>query len=344
MPSIKDFSAARAEKWDEYVLRSKKASFFHLTGWKKVIEDTFGHRSVYLYAENNGDVCGILPMFYVNSWMFGRMLVSTAFAVYGGPIAERCEIETALVERAREIGIDRGVDYIELRILGTHVRELPHTDLYVTFRQALHDDPEENFSAMPREARRLVRKARKAGLKAEVGRERIDEFYEIYHKNVRRLGTPVFPKKLFRNLLNEFQDSCKILSVLYQGKVIAAVLTFFFKDTVLPYYGGSVAEYNNNVYAPNNFMYWELMKYGIEHGYKWFDFGRSKVGTGAYHFKRHFGMKPEPLNYQYILIRKKDIPNLNPTNPSYRALIGMWKRLPLRVTRILGPCIVKYIP
>lgn len=344
MVYIREFRPPIAKEWNEYVFRHKNATFFHLTEWKDVVEETFGHRALYLYAENDGQISGILPLFLVDSRMFGRMLVSTAFAVYGGPVADRIETETLLIQRAEELGVELGVDYVELRRNSVTASSLPRTDLYVRFRQRLFDDPEENFKAMPREARRLVRKARKAGLSSEVSQTRLTEFYDIYQRNVKRLGTPVYPKKLFQNLMRRFGDRCNILSVLYQGKVIAAVMTFYFRDTVLPYYGGSLLKYNNNTYAPNNFMYWELMRYGIENEYKWFDFGRSKVGTGAYHFKKHFGMSPEPLDYQYILIRRQTLPNLNPMNPKYQLFIRIWKHLPLWMTRIIGPQVVRNIP
>ena len=189
-----------------------------------------------------------------------------------------------------------------------------------------------------------MRRAREAGLWADFSNERIDDFYDVYTTNMRDLGTPTFPKTMFNNFLAEFGDNAKILNIWLGHKVIASVLIFYYKDTVLPYYGGSISKYNNNKIAPNNFMYWTVMQDAIENGYRVFDFGRSKANTGAYHFKRHFGMQPEPLNYQYLLVQKDEKPNLNPLNPKYQRFINTWKRLPIPVTKLVGPRIVRNIP
>jgi FemAB-related protein (PEP-CTERM system-associated) len=143
-------------------------------------------------------------------------------------------------------------------------------------------------------------------------------------------------------LRQEFAEDCKVLSVWHEGKAVAAVLTFFFKDSVMPYYGGALRDTFS--YAVNDFMYWELMRYGCEHGYRCFDFGRSKQGTGAYDFKRHWGFEPQPLCYQYYLYRAKAIPNANPTNPKFQPFIDLWKRLPLSCTKVIGPMILRSIP
>ncbi|MFQ5754412.1 MAG: FemAB family XrtA/PEP-CTERM system-associated protein [bacterium] len=334
------------QQWDDYVYNSPRGTFCHLMGWQNVIKKTFAHTPFYFYAEQGDKICGVLPLFFVRSHLFGKMLVSNAFAVYGGAITDNAKVERALVEEAIELGKRFGVDYVEFRNRekGIPVRSMHSSDLYVTFRQQLFDDPEENFKVMPREARRLVRRAKEAGLQAEFSRGHIDEFYHVYSSSVRNLGTPVFPRKLFENFLSEFQETADILYIWFRNKVVAAVLSFYFRDTVMPYYGGSLKEYNNNKIAPNNFMYWTLIEKGCKRGLKWFDFGRSKSNTGAYDFKRHFGIEPEPLHYQYALINQKNLPNLNPLNPKFGPLISLWKHLPLSLTQIIGPRIVKNIP
>lgn len=344
--NIREFSLDMAEKWDEYVYSTPKATFCHLIGWKNVVEKTFGHRSFYLYAEIDNQICGILPLFLVKSFLFGKILISSPLAVYGGICADNQEVENLLLTRAKEIADNLKVDYLELRNIEANGFQLPTKDLYVTFFQELfNEDTEKNLKIMPREARRLIRKANKAGLKAIIEQEDVEQFYDVYSRNLRDLGTPAFPIELFYNFMEEFfPDNCNILQVVYGDKVIASVLVFYFKDRVMPYYGAALKEYNNNKFAPSNFMYWELMKYGIENGYKIFDFGRSKVDTGPYNFKRHFGMNPTPLHYQYYLVEKKELPNLNPINSKFQFLINRWKKLPLGIANRLGPYIVKYIP
>lgn len=335
------------QAWDRYVSAANNGTFFHLTGWTNVIKKTFGHQPHFLYAHNKGTFCGILPLILVETRLFGKMLVSNAFAAYGGAVADSGEIKSALIQEAIELGKHLNVDYVEFRLIenGHIMAGVQQSDLYVTFRQELFDTPDENFSTMPREARRLVRRAKESGLWAEFGgRNRLDEFYRVYANNMHDLGTPVFPRKLFENFLQEFPENTDILCVWLGHEVVAAVLSFYHRDTVMPYYGGSMSQYNNNRVAPNHFLYWSLMEESIKRGYKWLDFGRSKVNTGSYHFKRHFGIQPQPLHYQYALLNIRELPNLNPLNPRYQKMIKLWKQLPFSITKLVGPAIVKNIP
>ncbi len=340
---VRTFTPQDAPKWDAYVLSSETATFFHLTGWRNVVEKTFGHRPCYLLAEEAGEIKGILPLFLVKNLLFGRSLVSVPLAVYGGICTDSTEAEALLLEEAQRLAREFRAEYLELRnIYKTHPG-LPIKDLYVTFRREIYEDPEKNLSLIPRKQRRMIRQGQKNSLRSEISRgDRLREFYAVYAHSLRNLGTPVFPFKWFEALLQEFQDCCQILVVTYQEKIVAGVLTFFFKEQVMPFYSGAYEDYFR--YAVNDFMYWELMCYGSERGYKVFDFGRSKKGTGSYDFKRHWGMEPLDLHYQYDLVRAKELPNLSPTNPRYANLINLWKRLPLPATKILGPKIAKYIP
>jgi FemAB-related protein (PEP-CTERM system-associated) len=346
--------------WDSYVLDHKSGTFFHLIGWKAVIEKTFHHKSHYLIAESNGSstnpsnssnpsnqthsIVGILPLFSVKSLLFGKSLVSLPFAAYGGILADNEEVAGQLFTKAKEITRFNGLDYLELRNRDKGIENLPSKELYVFFRREILEDLDSNMMAIPRKSRRMVRQGEKAGLTHEFGhKEFLSLFYEIFARSYHRLGSPVFSAGWFKNLLDEFKKQANILLVKNrEGRPISSVLTFFYKDQVLPYYAGSLFEYRD--LAPNDYMYWQLMKYGLENGYKLFDFGRSKVDTGSYDFKRHWGFEPEPLPYQYFLNRINEIPNLSPANPKYQKKIEIWRKLPFRATQIIGPHIVKYIP
>lgn len=343
--SILEFSDDDAPAWDQYVQDHPKGTFCHLAGWKRVIRKTFGHKPYYLLARQGNEVCGVLPLFYVKTLLFGRFLVSTPLAVYGGILSETAEVEHALFGRARELCRELKADYLELRNPEESLPDLPGTELYVTFLQELFQDGgEKNWNAMPRETRRLVRKAREAGLVAESNRTSLNSFYNVYSHSVKQLGTPVFPKSLFRNFLQEFPEHSDFLEVKLADRTVASVMVFYFRDQVLPYYGGSLREFSSNSYGANNFMYWELMQRGIDKGYRLFDFGRSKVGTGPYNFKRHFNMVPKPLPYKYLLHRRNELPNVNPTNPKLQMFIKIWRQLPIGVANILGPRLVRNFP
>ena len=289
-------------------------------------------------------IVGILPLFSVKSFLFCKSLVSLPFAAYGGVLADNQEVANRLLDRAKEITCAEGLDYLELRNRDGAIENLPSKELYVFFRREIFDDLESNMMAIPRKSRRMVRQGEKADLSFEFGHEElIPSFYQIFAKSYHRLGSPVFSVRLFKNLLGEFKEQANILLIKdREGKPISGVFTFYYRDEVLPYFAGSLSEYRD--LAPNDYMYWQLMKDGHEKGYKWFDFGRSKVDTGSYDFKRHWGFEPEPLAYQYFLNRIKDIPNISPANPKYQKKIEMWQKMPFWLTKIIGPRVVKYIP
>jgi len=284
----------------------------------------------------------VLPLFLVPTLPWGHSLVSAPQAVYGGPVADNADSLEALLHHAGALGERLGVRYIEFRNL-TPLENLPAGDLYVTFRRAILPTADENMAAIPKNQRRSIRIGLKSGLTSEVGGDDLlDPFYDLYSTNVRNLGTPVFPRALFANLLAEFRSDCRILLVRREGRPVGAVLTFFFGEAVLPYYGGARREELR--YAVNDFMYWSLLCYGMEHGYKVFDFGRSKRGSGSYDFKRHWGFEPTPLYYQYLLVRQRTLPDLSPRNPKFSLAIELWKRMPLWLSRRLGPALVRYFP
>lgn len=334
---------ANEKAWDQYVQGMTGGTFFHLTGWKRVVEKSFGHQAHYLCVEEGGLIKGVLPLFYVKSLLFGRSLVSVPFGVYGGIVADSQEVGGTLLETAKKLVPELQVAYLELRHIEKNGFDLPAKNLYVTFRREIYKDLDQNMAAIPRKQRRMIRQGIKHGLTSTLGGpELLPQFYNVYAHSVRNLGTPVFPYAYFRNLMEEFGEHCRILSVWYRGKMVGAVMTFFYKDQVMPYYGGALRDYF--AYAVNDFMYWELMRYGCEQGYRIFDFGRSRQGTGSFDFKRHWGFESKPLFYQCHLNRSCTAPNLSPSNPRFKLWIAAWKRLPLSVTKLIGPMIVRSIP
>jgi FemAB-related protein (PEP-CTERM system-associated) len=344
MPSeikIEHFSSAE-KTWDEYVLRHPQATFFHLMGWQRVLEQTFPYRAFSCVALRDGRISGVLPLFLVRNLPFGQSLVSMPWGVYGGICADDDETQSALLNYAKTLAQRLVVRYLELRNQAPCC-DLPAADLYVTFRKEIASDPETNMAAIPRKQRRMIRQGDKHGLTAQMGGEEfLKGFYHLYAHSVRNLGTPVFSVRLMANLLREFGPACRILAVFHEEQMVAGVMTFFFRDQVMPYYGGALRHALQ--YAVNDFMYWHLLCYGAEQGYRIFDFGRSKKGTGSYDFKRHWGFEPTPLAYQYHLVRQKTMPDQNPLNPRFALAIQTWKRMPLWLSRWLGPKIVRFFP
>ena len=333
---VGELDSSRFAEWDAFVDSHAEGTIFHRTGWKTAIEKAFGHGMYYLLAESEGAIQGLLPLGHVKSRIFGNALISTPFAVYGGVIAGSATARLALEKAAEDLALELGVDYLELRNQQPSREDWPTKDLYVTFRKEIDPDPEKNLKAIPRKQRAMVRKGIQSDLKSEVDDD-LDRFFDIYAESLHNLGTPVFPKRYFRALLDVFGKDCEILTVTNGGRAVASVLSFFFRDEVLPYYGGGTAEARQ--LKANDFMYWEVMRRASLRGIRVFDYGRSKRETGSYSFKKNWGFVPESLAYQYLLVKADEVPNVSPVNPRYRLLVSLWKRLPLWVSKALGPLV-----
>ncbi|MDE2196482.1 MAG: FemAB family PEP-CTERM system-associated protein [Gammaproteobacteria bacterium] len=335
---VKRLEPPDANRWDSFVQASPQATFFHRSAWSRVIEQAFGHRCHYIYAEDAGQITGILPLAEIKSRLFGHALISTPFCVYGGIAATDEEVAAQLRQAACRLAQELRVEYLELRNRAPDACSWLAKDLYFTFRKPLHADHEANFKAIPRKQRAMVRKGIEAGLKAEACAGLV-QFYDVYAESLRNLGTPVFARRYFTLLREAFPEDCEITVVTHDEKPVAAVMSFYFRDEVLPYYGGSTAA-GREVQA-NDFMYWAVMQKAVERGARLFDYGRSKRDTGSYHFKKHWGFEPEPLHYQYQLVRAKTLPDVSPVNPKYRLFIKAWQHLPLSVSRVVGPWIAR---
>jgi FemAB-related protein (PEP-CTERM system-associated) len=331
--------AGEVEDWDRFVRTTPGGTFFHLIGWKDVLEQAFGFESHYLTALRAGAIVGVLPLFELRPTFARGCLLSLPFAVEGGICAADEDARRALEEAALVLSRERGVRYLELRDgldgNGFHIRE----GLYFRFRRPLMASDEENFAAIRRKQRRMVRVGQQSGLTARVSPDDLDAFYDLYACSVRSLGTPVFPYRYFRLFLERFPQDCVLLTVRHNGTPAAAVLSFFFNDTVLPYYAGSRSEFFR--YAVNDFMYWELMRHARQRGARVFDFGRSKKGTGAYEYKCHWGFEPEPLRYRVYVQDGGPAPDHSASDGSVQLLRRVWKQLPLPITKLVGPFLLR---
>ena len=337
--AVHQLSETDFSRWDSYVSTAEQATFFHRAGWKRVLEKAFGHRTFFLYAEKDGQIDGVLPLAQVKSRLFGNNLSSTPFCVYGGIAADNPAAYEALERAACELAEKLNVDALELRNSQAVDNGWPTKELYSTFRKVMDADHDVNMKAIPAKQRAMVRKGIKAGLLGEPD-EGCERIYQVYAESLRNLGTPVFSIKYFRALREEFGDDCRVLMITHGGQDIAGVMSFYFRDEVLPYYGGSLA-IARSVKGVNDFMYWELMRRSVDEGLRIFDFGRSKNDTGAYKFKKNWGFTPEPLHYQYHLVKAEQMPDVNPMNPKYQFFIKTWKKLPVCISNRVGPMLAK---
>jgi FemAB-related protein (PEP-CTERM system-associated) len=327
------------ESWNKFVFSCQAATFFHRAEWQLIIQSIFRHKTFYIYAEESGNILGVLPLAHVKSRLFGNALVSLPFSVYAGVAAIDAEAHTALEMEAEQLAVQLGVEHLEFRNIEKKHNDWPTQDLYVTFRKEIFPEVEANMLAIPRKQRAMVRKGIKNGLKSTIDSS-ADRFFSLFADNVHRHGTPALPKNYFSTLLATFGQDCEILTVTTaDGKLLSSVLSFYFRDEVLPYYAGDDEAARD--LAANDFKYWELMRRSCERGLRIFDYGRSKTGTGPFAFKKNWGFEPTPLNYEYRLYKRDSIPQNNPNNAKYKLFIEAWRRMPIGLANWLGPHIVR---
>ena len=331
--------AGGAAAWDAFVMACPQATFFHRAGWQRILRDVFRHDTHFLLARTDGRISGVLPLAQVKSLLFGNSLTSLPFAVYGGVAALDAASAHALEAEAQRLARELGVQHLELRHIEQRHADWPSQDLYVTFRKAILPDEEANMLAIPRKQRAMVRKGIKNGLKSEID-SHAGRFFALFADNVHRHGTPALPKRYFQALRSHFGDDCEVLTTTGpDGKPLSSVLSFYFRDEVLPYYAGD--DWSARELAANDFKYWELMRRSCARGLKVFDYGRSKQGTGPFAFKKNWGFEPTPLRYEYRLLKRESVPQNNPNNAKYKLMIETWRRLPLGVANWLGPFVVR---
>jgi serine/alanine adding enzyme len=330
--------------WDDFVSSMNESTNYHRFGWREVLEKSFGHQTYYLVARNCGkEICGILPLVHLKSRLFGNFLVSLPFFNYCGPLCSSTQVSTRLLNYTRNVMEEVCADYVELRYVNDWKEGFETKSHKVTMVLDLETDQCAQWKVFDAKVRNQVRKAEKSGLTAIVGHlELLDGFYEVFCRNMRDLGTPVYGKNFFQNILEVFPDSTRIISVVLEGKVIASCVLTWFKGTLEVPWASSVIDYREK--CPNNLLYWEAIRFAIRNGVRQFDFGRSTPGEGTFRFKKQWGAKPVPLYWQYMIEPGRDLPEINPKNPRYQAAIKVWKKLPVSLTRILGPRIVRNIP
>jgi FemAB-related protein (PEP-CTERM system-associated) len=336
--AVRPVRASDAAAWDAFVLEAPGGTFFHRFAWSRVFRDVFRLVPHYLIAERDGAATGVLPLAHQKSLLFGNALISSPFCVEGGPLAADPQSFAALDDAAVALANSLRVPVLEFR--SRTARRPDWTvkrDLYATFERPLSGKDEENLLAIPRKQRAVVRKTLTGGLKSET-EEGVEALFRVYSESVRNLGTPVFPKRWFAALREAFAGDCDVVVIRDGDAAVSAVMNFYHKDTVLPYYGGGTAAARRS--GANDFLYWEVMRRAALRGCRRYDFGRSKAGTGAFAFKKNWGFEPQWLEYEYRLAPGAALPDKNPNNPKYALMISAWKRLPLPVANFLGPFLI----
>jgi FemAB-related protein (PEP-CTERM system-associated) len=328
------------QEWDAFVAASPDAFGYHEWAWGDVFRTSFGHRSAYLAARVEGVVTGVLPLVDIKSLVFGHFLTSLPFVNYGGVLAASDTTARALVSAARELGRSRRCRHVELRHIDRRFTDLLVREHKVAMRLPIATDL---WQRLDRKVRNQIRKAEKSNLTAERGdAELLPDFYAVFARNMRDLGTPVYARRFFEQILAAFPGRARVIVVRRDGQPIAAAVTYRTRTTTEVPWASSLREFNP--LCPNHLLYWRAIEWAIADGCDTFDFGRSTPHEGTYNFKSQWGAMPVALHWEYPHLTGAGVPDQGPTNPKFQLAIGAWKRCPMWLANAVGPYIVRAIP
>ena len=338
-------SATAAEGWNRYVDRWGYDGFHLRSQWGSVFSTALKHKPYFLTAMRGDEIVGVLPLMFVSGPIFGKFLASQPYLNTGGVLADSVQVAEMLIGQATELADDLDVKHLELR----HERQIDHPRLNNTvtekvhMRVALPATEEEFWDSLKSKVRSQIKKPRNdEALTAEFGRHnRLDEFYELFCRNMRDLGTPPFPKSLFRAMLDQFGADAEICTVRFEGIPVASGFLLHGPGTTLIPSASALREYNST--SCNMLMYWHVIARAIERGQTCFDFGRSSVNAGTHKFKKQWGAEERPAIWQYYS-RKGDVGDARPNSGKYDKMIATWQKLPVWLTKLIGPAIVRGIP
>jgi serine/alanine adding enzyme len=340
---IEKFEESLAPLWDAYVTAHEQSSIYHLSLWKSLVEKRFGHQTVYLCARRGGDIVGVLPAVRLKSVLFGDYFVSMPYFNYGGALADSADIAEMLMSELGRIAGSLGSASVEFRDTEPRGANWPVKASKVAMILELPPSLEDIGKAIGSKKRSQVRRPLRENPQVVRGRhDLLDDFYDVFAENMRDLGTPVYSKAFFRDILDATGERSTIIVIRLQGKPVSAAFLLGFRHTLEIPWASTLREVNP--ISMNMLLYWEVLGFAIERKYRFFDFGRSTQDAGTYRFKQQWGATPRQLYWHYWLAPGSELPQLNPDNPKYRLVIAAWQRLPLWVTRLIGPAVVKNLP
>lgn len=328
---------------DDFVRGEADAKLCHMPAWSNMVDKMHGLKSFYLVAREGSTVCGVLPLVYVPCMIFGKRMISQAFSNYGGPLFKSTAALDALCKRAVELAVKYKCKSLELR----NVNPIPcdyylRTDKNISYL-SLRFNPAELWNSFRPQIRNRIRKGEKSGIVVvSGGLELLDSFYRVWTTRMRQLGTPCYPRKLFSSIMETFPDKCQIFVARLNNTNVGGMFTYLFKELVQVRWGASMVKYNN--LAPTTYLMWSIANHYSKPKAEYLDFGTSTTGSSQQEFKRRWGTKQTQLFYQYWVPPGQHLTLAKPDNPKYKSKVKIWKKLPLCMTRIVGPYISHHLP
>lgn len=339
--TVREIHQDESALWDTFVARHAEATPYHAYWWKAVFERAYALTALYLGVFADSRLVALLPAVVIGFPFRRPHAVSLPFCNYAGWLFESGVDREAVKKDVLSFLSARGIATLEVRELGeTQSSQCEEA----TLRLALPQSSEQLWKSFDPKVRNLVRKAERMGLSMRWGVEQLDEFFEVFGRNMADLGTPVHSKLFFQEILNALREDVDILTVRKNDRAIGAMFLLKFRKQLTDPWASSLREFN--ALSPNMLLYWEALRYGADHNFGEFDFGRSHLNSGTYHFKSQWGALPYPLNYVTVSVEGGWRPSSVETyrGSAGKAFSSVWKILPYFSTRWLGPKLRKYVP
>jgi FemAB-related protein (PEP-CTERM system-associated) len=331
------------ERWDQFLTQHQQASGYHQSIWFQLIKQTFNHDTKIIVAEDaQGNILGGLPLTFFSSKLFGTFGISIPYVNYGGVVSSYFNVVQSLLNAAKAIRNETSLSHIEVRTMQAGIADNA-LDKKVSMVLALPNSNEEFEKQLGAKIRAQYKKAETYSPSVKFGKlDLLDDFYKVFSRNMRDLGTPVYSKKWFANILKTEKVKSTVI-VVYMGNKPVSTGFLVGHQNILEIPWASTIQ-SANVKNANMWMYRQILSYAIKEGYKFFDFGRSTLGAGTYKFKKQWGAIAYAHYWYYLLPEGESKPELNPDNPKYKIVIFLWKLMPIWLTNIIGPHIIKHIP
>ena len=338
-----EISDGERAKWDAYVNSHPCASLYHQYCWRDIVVQSFDHESNYLVAQNaDGTICGVLPLIRLRSRLFGDFAVSIPFFNYGGPLTDNDQATAVLLEAATAYARNSDMHHLEIRSTRT-LNEWPCRTDKVSMIKRLPATAEALDEEIGAKVRAQIKRGQSENPEVDIGGlELLDDFYRVFSINMRDLGTPVYGKQLFRNILTTLPNNAHLVVLKLRGKAVAAAFLLGHRDLMEIPWASTLRSVN--ALNMNMVLYRAVLGFCIERGFRFFDFGRSTHNSGTFKFKKQWGAEPLQHYWHYWLADGGALPELKPDSPKFKLLVACWQRLPVALSRLVGPHIVKYLP